>query len=339
MPYYPEIASDAFRHPLDRQAEEALRSVPGFDLAARKFIELVYERPQTVYLMANAVQVGPQQYGTLYRLFRECVHTLDMRPEPLLFVVQNPQVNSYSLGEDQPCVVIHTGLLDLLTDEDIKTVMAHELGHIKCGHTTLTQMALWAMNTAAMIGDLTFGLGTMVGSGLVYAFYEWRRMAELSCDRAALLVMEDWRQVGQTMMKVAGGSHRFAQELSFEAFERQAEQYQNLDTDGLNQVYKFLLYNGNPNALLSHPFPVERLYHLKQWASTAEYQQIRAGNYRRRSAAGAVPTQAASPSSPPPKHPASAGEVDQLRRELAELQRELTQLRRDSVPPPPTRGG
>ncbi|MBD2258967.1 M48 family metallopeptidase [Pseudanabaena sp. FACHB-2040] len=323
MPYYPGIASDAFRHPLDRQAEEALRSVPGFDLAARKFIELVYERPQYVYLLGNAVQVGPSQYSTIYHLFRECVHTLDLRPEPTLFVVQNPEVNSYSLGEENPCVVVHTGLLDLLGDEEIKTVIAHELGHIKCGHTTLTQMAMWAMNTASIIGDLTFGLGNVVSSGLVYAFYEWRRMAELSCDRAALLVMDDWRQVMQTMMKVSGGSRRFAHELSFEEFERQAEQYRNLDADGLNQVYKFLLYNGGPNALLSHPFPVERLHYLKQWANSEEYRQIQVGNYRRAPAQGAVHTQAS------PSKSSNPEEVNQLKQELAELQQQLDQLRRD----------
>ncbi|MEM0980180.1 MAG: M48 family metallopeptidase, partial [Cyanobacteria bacterium P01_H01_bin.58] len=135
MPDYPGISRDAFRHPLDKQAEEALRSVPGFDIAARKFVEFIYERPQYVSLMGNTIHAGPQQYATLYNLFRECVQALDVYPEPSLFVAQNPLVNGYALGEEQPCVVVNTGLLDLLSDEQIRTVMAHELGHIKCGHT------------------------------------------------------------------------------------------------------------------------------------------------------------------------------------------------------------
>ena len=53
MPTYTGISSEAFRHPLDRQAEQALRNLPGFDLIARKFVEFVYERPQLVYLMGN----------------------------------------------------------------------------------------------------------------------------------------------------------------------------------------------------------------------------------------------------------------------------------------------
>lgn len=317
MPDYPGIARDAFRHPLDKQAEDALRSVPGFDMVARKFVEFVYERPQQVYLMGNTVQVGPQQYSTLYRLFRDCARSLDLQPEPTLFVAQNPAVNSYSLGEEQPCVVVNTGLLDLLNEEEIRTVMAHELGHIKCGHTTLIQMAMWAMNTATVIGELTFGIGNVISSGLIYAFYEWRRMAELSCDRAALLATDDWRLVGQTMMQVAGGSHRFAHEMDFSAFEKQADAYQNLDEDGLGQVYKFLLYNGGQGPMMSHPFPVDRLYYLKQWANSEEYYRIRAGNYQRSPAEGSVDVDS---------HGAG-GEVDRLRQELTDLQQELDRLR------------
>ncbi|CCQ56381.1 hypothetical protein CWATWH0005_2777 [Crocosphaera watsonii WH 0005] len=47
MPSYPGLSSEAFRHPLDKQAEETLRSVPGFDLVATSFMEYLYERPQS----------------------------------------------------------------------------------------------------------------------------------------------------------------------------------------------------------------------------------------------------------------------------------------------------
>ena len=137
MPIYPGLSSKVIRHPLDQQAEELLRSVPGFDLAARKFVEFMVERPQAVYLLGNSIQVGPRQYATIYQHFCQGVSALDIDPEPTLFVTQNPAVNSYSLGEEHPCVVLTTGLLDLLTEAEIRTVLAHELGHIKCGHTTL----------------------------------------------------------------------------------------------------------------------------------------------------------------------------------------------------------
>jgi Zn-dependent protease with chaperone function len=313
MATYPGISSEAFRHPLDRQAEQALRSVPGFNLVASKFVEFIYERPQLVYLMGNSIQAGPRQYATLYGMFRECVRDLDIYPEPTLFISQNPQVNSYALGQEHPYIVINTGLLDLLSEAEIKTVLAHELGHIKCGHTILIQMAMWVMSAASVIGEMTFGLGNIISNGLIVAFYEWRRKAELSSDRAALLVMDDPRLVMTTMMKIAGGSHRYADECSLEEFIKQSENYRNLDEDGLNQIYKALMYLG-VNGMLSHPFPVERIHFLQEWANSIEYQQIRQGNYQR------VTVETASTE-------AASSESERLRREISELQQEIERRR------------
>ncbi len=318
MPTYKGISSEAFKHPLDRQAEQALRSLPGFDLIARKFVEFFAERPQLVYLMGNTIQVGPRQYSTIYQIFRECVRDLDIYPEPTLFLAQNPSANSYALGKEHPYIVINTGILDLLTEAEIRTVLAHELGHIKCGHTILIQMAMWTMSAASALGELTFGLGNFVSQGLIYAFYEWRRKAELSADRAALLVVDDLNSVMSSMMKVSGGSIKYANECSLQEFIRQSENYQALDEDGLNQIYKFLIYNGSQGTMLSHPFPVERLHYLRQWAVSEEYQQIKRGNYQRNNDEGAVDVKAQT----------NQNEVETLRRQREELQREINRIKR-----------
>ncbi|CAD5955950.1 peptidase M48, Ste24p [Planktothrix agardhii CCAP 1459/11A] len=317
MPTYTGISSEAFRHPLDKEAEVALRSVPGFDLIASKFVEFIYERPQYVYLMGNALQVGPRQYASIYHVFRECVRDLDIFPEPGLFVSQNPQVNSYALGQEHPYIILNTGLLDLVDEAELRVVLAHELGHIKCGHPILNQMSIWAMGVASMIGELTFGLGNLVNSGLIYAFYEWRRKAELSADRAALLVTDDLKSVMKSMMQLAGVSTKYAHECSLDEFIRQSEQYRDLDQDGLNQVYKFLFYNGGQGMMLSHPFPVERIQYLKEWNDSVEYSKIRSGNYQQATAEGSVNVKAEK----------SQDEVDDLRRQIEELQNQINRIK------------
>jgi Zn-dependent protease with chaperone function len=320
MPTYNGISSEAFRHPLDKQAEQALRSLPGFDFVARKFVEFVYERPQYVYHMGNSIKVGPRQYSTIYQIFRECARDLDIYPEPTLFVSQNPQANSYALGQEHPYVVINSGILDLMNEQEIRSVLAHELGHIKCGHTILIQMAMWAMNAAQFVGELTFGIGNFVSTALIYAFFEWRRKAELSADRAAFLVMDDLNPVMSSMMKLSGGSIKFANECSLQEFLKQSQDYESLDQDGLNQVYKFLMYNGAQGAMLTHPFPVERLQYLQQWANSEEYQQIKNGNYMRSPANGAVDVEAQQPET----------EEDRLRRQIEELEREIDRRRNNN---------
>ena len=332
MPSYPGISSEAFRHPLDRQAEQSLRSVPGFDLLASKFIEFFYERPQLIYNMGNCVEVGPRQYATIYRLFRESVRDLDVSPEPTLFVSQNPIANSYSLGKEKPYIVVYSGLLDLMTEEEIRTVLAHELGHIKCGHTVLIQMALWVMNLASAISEITFGLGGIVTSGLIFAFYEWRRKAELSSDRAAFLVTDNLDLVMNSMMKLSGGSNAYGHELSLHEFTRQSEEYRDLDQDSLNQIYKFLLYNGmgSTNLMLTHPFPVDRIHYLREWADSEEYAHIKAGNYKHEDAVGSVNVEPDAPSGYTEAGTrAKRSEAENLRQQIEDLQDQIERLKRD----------
>lgn len=327
MPTYTGISSEAFRHPLDRQAEQALRGVPGFDLVARKFVEFLAERPQFVFQMGNSIQVGPRQYANIYHIFRECVRDLDIHPEPSLFISQNPTVNAFALGQEHPSLTINSGLLDLLSEVELRSVIAHELGHIKCGHSVLIQMAIWTTMAVSGLARMTFGLSEIITTGLLMAFFEWLRKAELSADRASLLVMDELNPVMHSMMKMAGGSSKHAHELSIEEFIRQSERYQALDQDGLNQIYKFLLYNNlSQGIFLSHPFTVERAIYIKEWSSSEDYRQIRAGNYTRAGAEGAVEVDAKQPSE---TGSGASPEVDDLRRQIEELQREINNIKRD----------
>ncbi len=317
MPTYSGISSEAFRHPADRQAEQTLRSLPGFELLANRFIEYFYERPQNIYWLGNCIQAGVRQYSTLYGIFRECVRDLDVYPEPALYVSQNPLANSHALGRDRPYIVVNTEVLELMEEAEIRTILAHELGHIKCDHTILIQMAIWAMGAASILGELTLGLGNLISSGLIFAFYEWRRKAELSADRAGMLVLDDLETVMQTMMKLAGGSKKYAHESSLAEFRQQAKNYQELDRDSLNQIYKFLIYNGGNGSFLTHPFAVERVSYLEEWANSSEYQQIKQGNYQRVGQRGSVDVEAED----------TQAEVDNLQRQVEELQREIERIK------------
>jgi len=126
-------------------------------------------------------------------------------------------------------------------------------------------------------------------------------------------VTDDLNGVMKTMMKLAGVSSKYADQCSLQEFIRQSDNYQELDRDNLNQVYKFLLYNGGQGVMLSHPFPVERLRYLRDWASSEEYRQIKLGNYKRAVAEGAVDVKSQAPNS----------ETEVLRRQIEELQREI----------------
>jgi hypothetical protein len=108
--------------------------------------------------------------------------------------------------------------------------------------------------------------------------------------------------------------------MNMQEFIHQSERYQALDGDGLNQVYKFFLYNNvSQGTFISHPFTVERVQYLRDWADSDDYRQIRSGHYRR-TGEGAVNVE--------PTPPQSADDVETLRREVETLQREIDRIKR-----------
>jgi Zn-dependent protease with chaperone function len=71
------------------------------------------------------------------------------------------------------------------------------------------------------------------------ALLRWLRAAELTCDRAALLVAQDPAVVIGALMKLAGGSPAFAHELSVDAFLQQVGGFTDNGSVGIFMVSAF----------------------------------------------------------------------------------------------------
>ncbi len=263
----------AFQHPLDRQATENLKKIKGFDWLVGKFIEYGFERIDYVTHIGSGIRVGPRQMAMHYAMLRECCDVLDVA-EPELYVMEG-DVNAYTSGHSHPFIILETGLLELMDDDEVMAVIAHELGHVKCGHVLYTTMARGLKPLIEMVGKATLGLGTVVGAGIEAALSAWSRRSELSADRAALLGMQSAQPCVTMLMKLAGGTTRHVHSLDSEQFLNQARAYkEGLDQKTSDRFYRFIANLGS-----THPFPVARARALDEWAGTPEYNDILAGNY------------------------------------------------------------
>jgi Zn-dependent protease with chaperone function len=263
----------AFQHPLDRQATENLKKIKGFDWLVGKFIEYGFERIDYITHIGGGIRVGPRQMANHYAMLRECCDVLDMS-EPELYVMQGG-VNAYTSGHNHPFIILETGLLELMDDEEIMAVIAHELGHIKCGHVLYKTMARGIKPFIEMAGKATLGIGSIVGSGVEAGLSAWNRRSELSADRAALLGMQNSQPCVTMLMKLAGGTTRHVQSLDSEQFLNQARAYkEGLDQKTSDRFYRFIANMGS-----SHPFPVERARALDEWVGSSEYNDILLGKW------------------------------------------------------------
>lgn len=272
---FPGLDPVALQHPYDRAALGALQRVPGLDIVIRKFIEFFPERVAYIQNVAQTVRVSPIQCAELYAQLQEACAILDVR-EPELYVAQYPVPNAYTSGHDHPYIVITTGLLDLMSEEEVLAVLAHELGHIKSGHVLYKTMARCITLLLAIISDMTLGIGRLVSHSIEAALLEWDRKSEFTADRAALLVVQDSHVMLTLMMKFAGGTLFQRNQMSPIEFLKQADLYEEVDANLLDRIYKVLLV-----APMTHPLTIVRAREIVNWSGSGDYRDILDGRYTR----------------------------------------------------------
>ena len=260
------LKADGFRHPLDLEATNTLKQLPGLDVVIRSVIGSVGEQFFYLNNIASSVLVSQKQLPDLHNLLLEACEILDLEP-PQLYIQQNPVPNAYTFAMrgKKPFIVIHTSLIEMLTPKEIQAVIAHELGHLKCEHGVYLTMA----NIVMLATNLLPTWGTVLAQSLQDRILQWVRCAEFSCDRAALLATQDPKTIMSVLMKLAGGSPTIAPQLNLDAFIEQARAYDAASEDSLGETLRMM-----QNAQLSHPVPVIRAREIERWASSIEYQNL-----------------------------------------------------------------
>jgi Zn-dependent protease with chaperone function len=267
---YPEISSKAYEHPADRAATAALKSVPMLDTVVRKLVEYSYERALRQFFLGNSIKVSERQLPELWASYQGVRHILDMPADYDLYVSSSLFWNANTIGSTNPMIVVGSNLLEQLSAGEQRVVVAHELGHILSDHI----LYLTALNILLRAGS---GL-PLVGLPLraVRAvLLEWRRAAELSCDRAATLAVRDPRIVCRTLMVLAGGLP--ADQLDLDAFMAQAMEYESWE-DSHDRIRRFFNELG-----ATHSYSVRRVSEVMKWVQSGEYDRIVRGEYRKRS--------------------------------------------------------
>jgi Zn-dependent protease with chaperone function len=275
---FPQIAAVSWEHPADRAALQALRAVPGVDDLIRKVLSMLGgERGIRLLFQGNAVRVGPTQFPKLWQLHTEVTATFDWPTVPELYVSQTPFFNAGAYGIDTPFIVVHSAAIELLDEDELRVLLAHELGHVISGHALYhTIAAILAMMSLGALPMLA-GLAVLP---IRLAFLEWSRKSELSSDRAGLLGGQDIVVAQRMDMKMAGGGRGsgFAGQLDLDAFMQQAHEYATT-SEGLDVVYKLL-----STLALTHPMHTVRAAELQRWLGSGEYERILRGEYTRRGA-------------------------------------------------------
>jgi Zn-dependent protease with chaperone function len=270
-----EISSRAWEHPADRAALQALRRIPVFDQVLRAIFGFFGEKPIRLAFQANAVKVSENQFPHIHSLYQNVCRTLDPEEEYDLFISQTPIVNAGAYGMEKPFIILNSGTLWLLDDDEISFILGHELGHIMSDHVLYRTMTVLLIQLA----EMGFPVVGIAARAVLVALLEWYRKSELSSDRAGLLTVQDPEVAMMAMLKMAGGvpnGGKWNTEYSLDEFIAQAEEYRK-GGDVADQVYKVLNLMAT-----THPFYVLRVSEIRDWIEAGDYDRILRGEYPRR---------------------------------------------------------
>ena len=270
------ISPKAYEHPADRAATASLQSIPYLDRVVRKLIELGYERALRQAYLGSSVRLGEGQLADVWRAQVRAYTTLDLEPVPDLYLTQlvigpptaSQVPNALTIGASRPIIVLQSGLVKLLSDEELYAVLAHEAGHVLSDHS-LYGTALMIILRLSRVPGLPLPL-----MPLRAALLEWYRSAELTCDRAAALVTRDPLTVCRVLMVMAAGAE--ARRLDLDEFMKQGQEYRERGS-GLERLSRLML-----DLNVTHPMPVRRIHELMEWVASGEYDRIVGGSFATR---------------------------------------------------------
>ena len=230
-----------------------------------------------VLRMYKAEEVDATHSSGAVRRYAETTEALarnaDM-PVPKIYVIQSDQPNAFATGRnpENAAVAATTGLLRMLSEEEVAGVMAHELAHVKNRDTltmtvtatiagAITTLANFAMffggnrnNGGGLIGALAIMILAPMAAGLVQMAISRSREYEADRIGAEICGRPDW--LASALAKISNGAARIPNETA----ERHPETGQLMIINPLNG-------QGADNLFSTHPATQNRIDRLMDMAA------------------------------------------------------------------------
>jgi Zn-dependent protease with chaperone function len=206
-------------------------------------------------LLGTAVKVTDQQYPRVFNATKAAATSLHVRM-PSVFASPTSAFKVKILGtDDAPHLIVNLELAEKLDDTELLAAIAHELAHIQNGHILYTT-ALHYLNTSA-----AFFVRWVIQPAIM-TLQAWARRADVTCDRASLLVVRDVDKTLQALVRMELGLDKGS------AFN--AEEYLRAIPDASKKggIGRFAEY------FRSHPYVPKRVQALKLFSESALYALV-----------------------------------------------------------------
>lgn len=232
-----------------------------------------------VLRMYNAQQVDETSAPQFYSMVRELSQRAGL-PMPKVYLINEDAPNAFATGRnpENAAVAATTGILRVLSDRELRGVMAHELAHVKHRDILISTIsatmagAISALANFAMffggrdengrpsnpIASIAVAILAPLAASLIQMAIS--RAREFEADRGGAEISGDPQALAMALDKI----HRYAQGIPFEAAEAHPATAQMMIMNPLSG-------GAIANLFSTHPATEERIARLMEMARTGQY--------------------------------------------------------------------
>ena len=223
-----------------------------------------------VLRMYNAQQVDETSAPQFYRMIADLAQRAGL-PMPRVYLINEDAPNAFATGRnpEHAAVAATTGILRVLSDRELRGVMAHELAHVRHRDILISTISATMAGAISMLANFAMffggrddegrpanpivGLLVMLLAPLAASLIQMAisRAREFEADRGGAEISGDPRSLASALQKI----HRYAQGIPLEAAERHPETAQMMIMNPLSA-------GGLRGLFSTHPSTEERVERL-----------------------------------------------------------------------------
>lgn len=232
-----------------------------------------------VLRMYNAQEVDASTAPQFYGMVQELAQRAQL-PMPRVYLINEDAPNAFATGRDpeHAAVAATTGILRVLSERELRGVMAHELAHVQHRDILISTIAATMAGAIAALANFAMFFGGRNENGnrsnpiasiavailapLAASLIQMAisRAREFEADRGGATISGDPQALAMALDKI----HRYAQGIPFQTAEQHPATAQMMIMNPLSG-------SGIANLFSTHPATEERVARLMQMAQTGVY--------------------------------------------------------------------